>query len=486
MAVPVPLSGRLEENALPKILNYLNDIKSTGILTLGNSGVTKKLYLKNGCIIFATSTYADDRLGELMLKSGKINMQQYETASKVLKQTGKRMGGVMVELGFLKPKDLFWGVKYQVQEIICSLFAWTDGEYEFVQGELPTTEVITLHMSTANLIIQGVKRIDDWTRISRGIPPMESVLRVTSNPLKLYQDVAMTDDEKRITALFDGKRTIKEVLHDAKVGDFDALKTVYILYSIGMLEVAVKGEQPKKGKEKQPALAGATAPAPLDKTAIHKAYIDSKSQNYYELFKIDSEATGPDVQAAYQSMAMLYHPDQQFKDGMEQLKEELEELFSKITEAYSILSDDSRRWEYDLSLATVMAGKSGASTARMKKPKDTKKAKEVFAKGVESFKARDFESATVHFKEAARLDGTNANYYSHLALALLQRPRREAEAEEAMLEAVKLEPGNADHQANLGLLYQKAGIKDKAEDAFKEALKLDPKNAKALKGLGKK
>jgi len=486
MPAAVPMSGKLEENGLPRILNYLHEIKSTGTLALTKEGVTKSLYLKNGSIIFASSNYDGDRLGEILLKVGKINVGQYDMAVKVMKQTGKRMGGVMVELGHLSPKDLFWGVKYQVQEIVASLFAWTDGDYEFKPGALPAAEVITLHMSMANLIIQGVKRIDDWTRISRGIPSMDSVLKVTSNPVKLYQDVDMSEEEKRIISLFDGKRTIRDAFEIAKLGDFEALKAVYVFYSIGMLEEVgqtAAGAKPKKAPEKLPP--AGPGERPLDKTAIHKAYIDSKGQNYYEIFKLDSEATSKEIEDAYHRLAKLYHPDQQFKDGMASFRDELEELFNKVTEAYSILSDDSRRWEYDLSLATVMTGKAG-HTGQTKKPKDQGKAKEAFDKGVGSFKARDFDSATVQFKEAARLDPTNAGYYSHLALALLQRPRREAEAEEAMLEAINLEPQNADHRANLGLLYQKAGINDKAREAFAEALRIDSKNAKALKGLGKK
>jgi len=488
MSIAVPMSGKLEENTLPRLLNYLNEIKSTGTLSLTKDGINKKLYFKDGAIIFASSTYDDDRLGELLLKVGKITVNQYETASKVIKQTGKRMGGVMVELGYLKPKDLFWGVKYQVQEIVCSLFSWTSGDYEFVHGALPAAEVITLHMSTANLILQGIKRIDDWTRISRSVPPLDGVLTVTSNPLKLYQDVAMSDDEKRIVSLFDGKRTIKEVFNQAKIGGFEALKAVYILYSIGMLEEPVKAAAASKAKAAPapPPPPVGPEPIPLDKVAIHKAFIDSKSQNYYELLKVGSEVTVEEMKASYQRLAKLYHPDQQFKAGMSEIKDELDELFKRVSEAYSILSDDSRRWEYDLSLSTVMGEPQRASSDKVVKPKDKAKAKEAFAKGVESFKARDLESATVHFKEAVRLDSGNANYYSHLALALLQRPRREAEAEEAMIEAVRLEPKNPEHHANLGLLYQKAGIKDKAKSAFGEALKLDPKHAKALKGLGKK
>ncbi len=482
MSPGIPLAGKLDENNLPRLLSHIHEIKSTGTLALLRDGVNKKLFIKNGDIIFASSTYEGDRLGEILLKTGKITLSQFDAASKVVIQTGKRMGGVLVELGHLKPKDLFWGVKYQVQEIVASLFDWTDGDYEFTAGELPASEVITLHMSTANLILQGIKRIDDWTRISRGVPPMKSVLAITANPLKLYQDIGLSEGERTMLSLFDGKKSIKEVFSLSKMGDFDALKAVYTFYSIGMLEEA--GASAPAGKKAGTAKGADIGPTPgLEKTAVHKAYIDSKSQNYYELLHIDTEATSVEVEEAYLKMAKTYHPDQQFKAGMQQLKGELEELFNSLTEAYNILSDDSRRWEYDLSLATVMQGKSGTG---YKKAKDPAKAKEAFSKGIASFKAKDLESATVHFKEATRLDASNAGYYSHLALALLQRPKRESEAEEAMLAAIELEPGNADHRANLGLLYQRAGIKDKSKKSFEEALKIDPRNDKALKGLGRK
>ncbi len=472
------MSGRLVENSLPGILMHLHRIKAFGTLSVSLAGVTKNLYLKNGEIIFASSNYEGDRLGEVLLKAGKISVKQFETASKVMSQTKKRLGGILVELGYLKPKDLFWGVKYQVREIVASLFDPTDGSYEFLPGEIPPGEVITLHMSTANLIMDGVKRIDDWTRISRGIPPMEAVLRPTSDPLRLYQDVDVSPDEKKILGLFDGKRTTKEVITYSNIGDFEALKAIYAFFSIGMLEEG-EGKHNKKQKTTTPV----EGPA-IDRTAIEKAYFDAKTQNHYELLGLDSEASQGEIEESYQRLARLYHPDGQFRPGMEKLAGELGELFSKVSEAYAILSDDSRRWEYDLSLATIMTDK-GLGTKK-KKPKDAAKAKEAFTQGIESFRKKDFESAAVFFKEAVRLDAANALYYSHLALALLQRPHREAEAEEAMLTAVELEPKNAEHRANLGLLYQKAGIRERAREAFEAALGLDPKNTKALRGLGKK
>jgi Flp pilus assembly protein TadD len=61
--------------------------------------------------------------------------------------------------------------------------------------------------------------------------------------------------------------------------------------------------------------------------------------------------------------------------------------------------------------------------------------------------------------------------------------KRLKDAEEALLEAIKLEPHNADHYANLGLIYFKAGMMKRAQSQFEKALKLDPGNAKAQKGL---
>ena len=307
---------------------------------------------------------------------------------------------------------------------------------------------------------------------------METVLRPTSDPLKLYQDVDLSSEEKIILSLFDGKRTIKDAISQSKVVDFEALKAVYVFFSIGMLEK--EGGKPQK---KPKVMTRLEAEPPVDRTAIQKAYFDAQVQNHYEVLGLDSEATQEEIESAYQRLARLYHPDGQFTPGMEKLAGELGELFAKVSEAYAILSNDSRRWEYDLSLATVMTDM-GAPMPKEKKPKDAGKAKDAFTNGIESFKKKDFESATVHFKEATRLDSSNASYFSYLALALLQRPRREAEAEEAMLTAVVLEPGASEHHANLGLLYQKAGIRDKARAAFESALNLDPKNKKALKGLG--
>src|SRR5512135_974116 len=218
----IPLTGRIKDVSLVKLLVFLNRNRKTGTLSLKTPVFTKKIYIHAGDAIFASSTYEDDRLGEMLLKADKITVEQYDRSVEVLKRSKKRQGAILVELGYLTPKDLFWGVKYQVKEIIHSMFLVEDGEYEFMEGEIPNQEVITLKMSMANLIYDGVRKIEDWTRIRNEMPDTDSLFRLSRDPLSLFQGIELSSQDKKILSLIDGKRTIKDVIEQSWMGSFEA------------------------------------------------------------------------------------------------------------------------------------------------------------------------------------------------------------------------------------------------------------------------
>jgi len=107
--VPGGLKGQLGELPLPEILQHLRLSAATGILTLVSGGARKALYVKGGQVVFASSNLPNDRLGEILLREGKITIEEYETSIKAISK-GKRQGRVLVEMGALTPKDLWEGV----------------------------------------------------------------------------------------------------------------------------------------------------------------------------------------------------------------------------------------------------------------------------------------------------------------------------------------------------------------------------------------
>jgi len=64
------------------------------------------------------------------------------------------------------------------------------------------------------------------------------------------------------------------------------------------------------------------------------------AKDYYDILGIERNSAKPDIKKAYRTLAMKYHPDvSKEKDA--------EERFKEISEAYAVLSDDTKRAQYD-------------------------------------------------------------------------------------------------------------------------------------------
>jgi hypothetical protein len=155
----IPLTGQIQKIPLTDILEDLRNRNATGTLTLQREDITKSIHIRDGQIIFAMSTDANDRLGECLVKAGKITQANLDYALTLYrKHMGlKKMGAVLVESGLVPPKELFSGLKIQVKEIIFSLFLWREGEYRF-EERLPPG-VIQLQININELISEIVTRM---------------------------------------------------------------------------------------------------------------------------------------------------------------------------------------------------------------------------------------------------------------------------------------------------------------------------------------
>ena len=158
-AVPGGFRGQLSQLPLPDILEYLRSSAATGILSLVSGGARKALYLKDGRVVFASSNLPNDRLGEILIRDGKITVEEYEASIRAIHK-GKRQGKALVEMGALSPKDLWEGVQYQVQEIVYSIFQWDEGSFHFEESTLPEKERITVDLDVTGLILVGIRRVD--------------------------------------------------------------------------------------------------------------------------------------------------------------------------------------------------------------------------------------------------------------------------------------------------------------------------------------
>jgi hypothetical protein len=229
------LRGSLEELGLSELLRPIVRSGRTGVLRVTRGRVVKTVYVSEGRLIFATSTDPDDRLGERLLKKGLITYRALEDSVQGLRR-GKRQGTLLVENGAIRSRDLIEGVTEQVQEVIYGLFRWADGEYEFVEGELPSREVIVLRMSTGDLILEGVRRVARWSLIRRGVGAIDQRYALSPDAHGLMSGVSLTREELGIVATLDGVASVEELCRAARQSDFVVCRTLWGLWAVGILD----------------------------------------------------------------------------------------------------------------------------------------------------------------------------------------------------------------------------------------------------------
>lgn len=233
--VPGGLEGSLADLPLPEILQHLREASATGVLTLVSGGARKALYLRGGRVVFATSNLPNDRLGEILIREGKITAEEYEESIKAISK-GKRQGKALVEMGALTPKDLWEGVQFQVQEIVYSVFAWDEGSFHFEESTTPEKERITVDLDAQDLVLAGIRRVDAGGRVQGRFPDGNVVLERVAGGSTL----ALERWEEHVLKLVDGERSVTEVCVESEIGDAETLKTLYALSAVGLLRAKGK------------------------------------------------------------------------------------------------------------------------------------------------------------------------------------------------------------------------------------------------------
>jgi hypothetical protein len=154
------LRAELSTLPLAVLLEALHAAERSGLLRYVHRDHSKWIYLHRGEVVFAASNQRVDRLGECLLRAGVLTLDQLREAERRFTPPA-RFGKVLVEHGFLTPRELWNGVKYQVEEIVRSLFAMPAGTIWFWEGELQPDNVVRLSLETRRLVAEGIQRSEE-------------------------------------------------------------------------------------------------------------------------------------------------------------------------------------------------------------------------------------------------------------------------------------------------------------------------------------
>ena len=146
--------------SLADVMQLVHASGKSGFLMFEHADCSKSVYLHAGEVVFATSNQKIDRLGESLVRAGVISNDDFLSASAAYRPPGQ-FGRFLVERNVLSPRELWDGVKRQVEDIVRSLFAFGTGQVLFWEGEVRPDNVVRLALPTGRLIEEGLEHRDE-------------------------------------------------------------------------------------------------------------------------------------------------------------------------------------------------------------------------------------------------------------------------------------------------------------------------------------
>ena len=234
------IEGPLRELGIHDVFQLLDLSRKTGVLKI-NSDVRDNrgtVYFKGGAVIFAEIHSNPHLIGELLIRSGKIAATDLNRAREVQRRGDKRkVGEILVDIGAIVQKELDRQVRRQVEEVVFEMLNWHEGHFSFEEGDVMNVpgEAVT-RIPTEALLMEGARRIDEWSRIQRKIPHT-GVVPLFAPPSEGGGMLTLRPDEWEILAAVDGSLNVAEIADSVTRSEFDVAKIIFGLESSGVLLV---------------------------------------------------------------------------------------------------------------------------------------------------------------------------------------------------------------------------------------------------------
>jgi hypothetical protein len=118
-------------------------------------------------------------------------------------------------------------------EVIYQLLGWRDGEFDFGRALRPVTR--TVHDSTEGLIMEGMRRLDEWQQIEREFADLNVVLRLKSGEAAERYD-NLNDEHRIILKLVDARRNVAQIIRESGLEPVQAILLITELISQDLVE----------------------------------------------------------------------------------------------------------------------------------------------------------------------------------------------------------------------------------------------------------
>jgi len=523
------IKGSLTEASLTDVLQLLALGQKTGSLSVAREGSFGSIHFDRGRIVHASVVNRYDRLGDRLVREGVLTPDALARIVSSASLAGDRdLAETLLSEGLVEREQLEAAYREQVEEAVFHLFAWTQGTFTFEGEGRPSSRETLFSINADSLLLEGARRVDEWTQIARKIPSLDLIFEIDQGRIA-HREVALSVEQQRIAPWLDGTNDVTAVVNKSGLNEFEVGKALFGLLTAGYAQ--------RVGRS-----AARRQPSPESRVAEHRnlgvafyktAMFDEAQREFRRVLELSSE----DIAARFY-LGLVHLRRSEWSEGVEVLTSASQQPEAKAPVFHNLafaLEQLGRYTDAELALAeavrrgggddprtcvaqAVLALKSGElahaeerlSTAKAlwgaRQPSaawyhyaglaaalagDVQRAIAVLEDGVDVHphavalhnnlavaheRRGSYETAARAIEHALLEDANVAQLHKNLG-DYHYRAQRYDEAAEDFLRVVRLAPlHGADVHLKLGNIHFRRGAVDEARDCWEQALKLEPDN----------
>ena len=224
------------------LLQFLAAGRKTGTLKIGRGSIIKQIYLEKGLIVGSTSNDPKEFLGQVLLHYGKIDEAQLQIAMNIHRQSGGKLGIVLSSRGIVSEADIMEVLRTRTLEIIYDLFIWEEADFEFFDSESLPHDLIRIQVEATSVIMDGIYRIDEWTRYRKVIPSDRTFFELKSGWTHSIRE--SSKEVREVLYHVEKRHTAAEICFNLHTSPFHACALLFDLVEKGAIKVAGEAEPP--------------------------------------------------------------------------------------------------------------------------------------------------------------------------------------------------------------------------------------------------
>ena len=228
----IAFCGDLDGMPFADVVMMLSQGRRSGLLDVITGNAHRCLVFAAGDVVAASSNQHGERLGEVALRLGLI---EREDLAALLSgpAAGRRVGQRLVERGLLDREGLARALREQITRVFEAVLVRPVGTY-FFRDHPVAPEAAEVSVGAQALLLDGLRRLDEWTHYRTRVPSMQAVARLGSAPPPPGDELAAAIVER----LKAGPSSAGELANQLRAPEMEVVRTLFHLAEAEAVEIA--------------------------------------------------------------------------------------------------------------------------------------------------------------------------------------------------------------------------------------------------------